>query len=584
MLDNKDCLELNTTDKRKGIWGELFLFILAVFLLLWGLGARTLWSSEGRWAEITREMFIRGDFFHPTIGGLPYFDKPLMTYWAIAALTAVTGRLDEFIIRLPSVIAAFIAVACTMYLAKRLWSRNVGLLAGAFLLTSYGLLEYSHMASAETENLAAIMLAVTWYWIRRDRPGFVSFVVFYLIMFIGSHMKGLTALVVPVLAVMPDILRQKRWKWLFWPSHFAALAIGIAAYLAPFLFAALSESENYRQNGLALVFHENILRFFQPFDHKGAVYLYLYAVPMLILPWIPIFFGALITSIKNWKKLDDKTRWLLQAIAIIFAFFTLSGSRRDYYILPIIPFCMILMALFVTHFSNEIVEKHREKGMRLQKQALIVIGILEAIVGPLVVWYFINKKGWEIPSLLGWSSLIIGLAIVLVGIFSEKITDKIFQKKQFGNIWSSVLMASVLMGGLFAWQFNILDETRTEYPFNMQLKTVAQSFAHDRVAFWEVNPDKQLFYMKWNLPVTMLSNEQELQQFLENDEPGLIISRGKYLTDSVLSMLPEHPAYAEEYKTWEDPKKKYKEKFKAWIINPDNTMDIAEERNAEDAD
>ena len=55
-------------------------FILAVFLLLWGLGARTLWSSEGRWAEITREMFIRGDFFHPTIGGLPYFDKPLMTY------------------------------------------------------------------------------------------------------------------------------------------------------------------------------------------------------------------------------------------------------------------------------------------------------------------------------------------------------------------------------------------------------------------------------------------------------------------------------------------------------------------------
>ena len=110
-------------------------------------------------------MFIRGDFFHPTIGGMPYFDKPLMTYWAIAALSAVTGHLDELIIRLPSAIAAFIAIACTVYLGKKLWSRKVGLLAGAFLVTSYGILNYSRMASAETENLAAIMLAVTWYWI-----------------------------------------------------------------------------------------------------------------------------------------------------------------------------------------------------------------------------------------------------------------------------------------------------------------------------------------------------------------------------------------------------------------------------------
>jgi len=44
-------------------------------------------------------------------------------------------------------------------------------------------------------------------------------------------------------------------------------------------------------------------------------------------------------------------------------------------------------------------------------------------------------------------------------------------------------------------------------------------------------------------------------------------------------MLPEEPAYAEEYKTWEDPKKKYKEKLKAWIINPNNMELAIEERS-----
>lgn len=579
MLDKKHCLELNATEKTKSYWEEFLLLAIAIFLLLCGLGTRTLWSSEGRWAEITREMFISGDFFHPTIGGLPYFDKPLMTYWAIAGISAVTGRLDEFIIRLPSVIAAVIAVICTIYLGKRLWSRKVGLLAGAFLLTSYGLLKYSRMASAETENLAAIMLAVTWYWIRREKPNFVSFVIFYLIMFVGSHMKGLTAFVVPVLVILPDILRQRRWRCLLRPSHLLALAIGIVVYLAPFLIAAFSEQENYQQNGLVLVFQENIQRFFQPFDHKGPVYLYFYAVPVLILPWIPILVGALITSIKNWKKLDEKTRWLIQAIALIFIFFTLSGSRRNYYILPIIPFCMLLMAIFVIEYSPEIIEKHRNRGLWIQKQVLIIAGIFEAIFVPLIIWYLINKKRWELPSLLSWSCLIIGLAIVLIGIFSGKLTGRIFQNELSNNIWSSILMTSILMGGFFAWQFNIIDDTRTEYPFNMQMKTIAQSFVHDRVAFWKMNPDKQLFYMEWDLPVTMIKDEQELQEFIQNNQPGLIIAQGRYLTESVVSMLPEEPAYAEEYKTWEDPKKKYKEKLKAWIINPNNMELAIEERS-----
>lgn len=136
----------------KGWLEGLLLFIAAFLLLFWAIGERSLWASEGRWAEITREMFTSGDFFHPTIGGKPYFDKPLLTYWVIAAVSAVTGQLDEFIIRLPSAMAGLLTLVCTVYLGRRLWSRQAGWLAGGLLLTSYGLLMYSHVASGVTGN------------------------------------------------------------------------------------------------------------------------------------------------------------------------------------------------------------------------------------------------------------------------------------------------------------------------------------------------------------------------------------------------------------------------------------------------
>ncbi len=86
----------------------LLLLLTAVFLLFWGLGWRSLWAAEGRWAQVTREMLLTGDFFHPTIGGEPYFDKPLLTYWLRAAISVLTGVLNELVVRLPSAIAGMV--------------------------------------------------------------------------------------------------------------------------------------------------------------------------------------------------------------------------------------------------------------------------------------------------------------------------------------------------------------------------------------------------------------------------------------------------------------------------------------------
>jgi len=330
----------------------------------------------------------------------------------------------------------------------------------------------------------------------------------------------------------------------------------------------MSRPESYQESGLVLVFRENIERFIQPFDHKGPIYLYLGVMPLLALPWFPVFLGAIITSAKNWKKLDEKTRWLIQASAIIFVFFTLSGSRRNSYILPILPFCMLLTAVFLVEFPKEIVGRHRQRGLLIQKQILVVAAILEAVLGPLVVWILMNKRDWELPSLLGWSCLIIGFAALLTGILTNKIICKMFQDSQLSTIWVSISMAVVLMGGFYAWQYNILEFNRSERLFALQIKPVVESYPHDRVAFYHAYGDKMLFYMQWNPPVTLLTNENELRAFLENDKPGIIISQNRYIVGIVASMLPAEPTYAETCHKWENPVRKYK----ARLVNQDNAQ------------
>src|SRR5271168_2481108 len=79
--------------------------ILTAILFFARLGARALWSSEFRWAEIAREMLVTHNYFWPTINGHVYYDKPLGSYWLVVMCARLTGGLNEAATRLPCAIA-----------------------------------------------------------------------------------------------------------------------------------------------------------------------------------------------------------------------------------------------------------------------------------------------------------------------------------------------------------------------------------------------------------------------------------------------------------------------------------------------
>lgn len=94
--------------------------------------------------------------------------------------------------------------------------------------------------------------------------------------------------------------------------------------------------------GPSTVVRENVTRFFEPFDHKGPVYLYTYAIFALMAPWCLLLPAALMGI--HAKPEGRSDRFVLAYFWATFIFFTLSGSRRDYYLLPILPAAAIMVA------------------------------------------------------------------------------------------------------------------------------------------------------------------------------------------------------------------------------------------------
>jgi 4-amino-4-deoxy-L-arabinose transferase-like glycosyltransferase len=336
---------------------------LAAILFFARLGARALWASEFRWAEIAREMQLTSNYFWPTINGRPYYDKPLATYWLVVASTWLTGQMNEAAARLPCAIAGTFAVGFLILMGKRLYNLKTGVVAAFILATSFSFAFFSRTASADVETVAGEMAALLLF-LRHERAQDGWWVVWlWIVMALTSQMKGLLGFVLPIAVIGSYSMLADGWaelgrallngaishwivernRWFFnWKTPLA-IAVAAAIYYVPF---AISNFETGSTAGLSMVYRENVKRYFEPFDHRGPIYLYTYVIFALMAPWSVLLPAALVNAHSQAPATGHarSDRFTMAFFWATFVFFTLSGSRRSYYILPILPAAAILIA------------------------------------------------------------------------------------------------------------------------------------------------------------------------------------------------------------------------------------------------
>jgi len=321
----------------------------AVLILLAHLGLPPLWGSEGRWAVIARSLLRSGDLLSPVLGVRSYWDKPLLSYWQVLPLSYLNGDVSEFTARFPSLVWSVVMLFLTYRLAKRWFGEQTALLSVGILATSFDFVFYGRDAQVEMTN-AAMMLLCLWYFLKHKSDHTHTWVyVLSIMMALGSNMKGLILYAVPIFGIVLLSVIKREWSWI--PPLRILITAGLLSLAVFLALPAVASIHSATWEPLHLVWRENVLRFFGRYDHKDPVYTYFVKIFYLAAPWSLLLPVAIIHCLQGVRRRVSQIPEALILFGAIFIFFTLSGSRRSYYLLPILPFVAILVAKVLREFA-----------------------------------------------------------------------------------------------------------------------------------------------------------------------------------------------------------------------------------------
>lgn len=302
------------------------LLVLAALIWFGTLGIRPLYKAdESRYGEISREMVASGDWVTPRLNGLRYFEKPPLQYWTTAALFSVLGEKD-WVARLWTALAGFAAILLVLYAGNRLWGAPAGAYAAAVLAGSplYVLLgQVNTLDMSVSLFLAAALVA----FLLGRMLGFWAACAAAVLS------KGLIGIVLPGGAIVVFLLIKRDWG-LIRRMRPVAGPLLFLVITAPWFVAVSAANPEFLH---FFFIQEHFQRFTTEMHQRAEPFWYF--VPILaagLAPWLLPFLRSL-------KPRDDATLFLLVWSAVVFVFFSASGSKLAPYILPIFPAAALLV-------------------------------------------------------------------------------------------------------------------------------------------------------------------------------------------------------------------------------------------------
>lgn len=212
--------------------GALAICLLWMAAALPSVTARSFIWEEGTNAEIARRVLDHGEFLVPYIYGSPWLEKPSLLPWLIAAVARLTGQVDEFSARLPSMLAALIlALAVYRFGLRHLSLRAALFTALAFLFSP---LVMQKLAIAEPDlvvtalSFAAFLL--WWSGAEQGRVGLLRWFGAGLLLSVLVMAKGPQPAAFFVLGIGGWIFTRREWREV--PGFGFCLLLPTAAILA----------------------------------------------------------------------------------------------------------------------------------------------------------------------------------------------------------------------------------------------------------------------------------------------------------------------------------------------------------------
>jgi 4-amino-4-deoxy-L-arabinose transferase-like glycosyltransferase len=348
---------LRRLDNRAGHW--LLLAVTWSVLCLPHLGGPSLWDiDEGNNSDAAREMYASHDWVVPYFNHEIRYDKPVLLYWLQAGCYAALG-VNELAARLPSALAALLAVLVTYELGRGLFGAGAGLLSGVILASSVAFGASAHFANPDALLNLFTALALWCWWNDHAGRGRAWYVASSAAMGLAVLAKGPVGLVLPAAVVVLFIVWSRQWRRLL-DRRLPWAVLAFLAVAAPWYVWVGVETKG--QWLLEFWRHHNYQRAVQPLEnHHGSVLYYPFVLAAGLAPW-SVFLGP--TAWLAWRsvrRLADEPvrpacRFLLCWLAVYFVFFSVVSTKLPNYILPLYPSAAVLTGYLLDRWRRGEVE------------------------------------------------------------------------------------------------------------------------------------------------------------------------------------------------------------------------------------
>ena len=500
---------------RKLILALLLVAGLAIFFV--DLGGSSIWdANEAFYVETPREMIERGDYIFPTFNYEPRLNKPVLSYWIVAGFYKLFG-VSAGVQRIPIAIGGVLLVVVAFVLGRlaypdprnRSGSLQAGLWAALGLAVSPRLVMFSRRIFIDIYITLFMAATLLFFALAERHPQRrrLFLTLMYISIALGILTKGPIAAALPGLVFLIYLLVHREVRRVTEMMLPAGIAI-VLAIVAPW-YAAL-----YRRDGwthiISFFLGENVGRFSDGigYDTGRGPWFYIGVLFSDGFPWSMLLFAAvalwwrLPRAVSRGQHTAPGTRQaarttdraapgtqdgariqtlLLIWILAIVAFFSLSASKQDLYIYPVIPAVAALGGMAIAASAPGV------RGLSA------LIGLLFAIAGAGVLWVF-NASGnvYALDGVAPAGLLAIAGGLAALGLWAA-------------GRWQQGLLAFLAAGIAFNWIFvlQVLPSFEKYKPVPELTRFLQPRLKEqDVVAHYSVDMPSMVFYLRRHIEVT----------------------------------------------------------------------------------
>jgi 4-amino-4-deoxy-L-arabinose transferase-like glycosyltransferase len=354
--------------QRKTSLAALAMAAIAILISLFAnLGAIGLVGpDEPRYAWIARAMAETGDWVTPRLWGVPWFEKPVLYYWAAA--TGFWLHLSpEWAARMPSAIAALAAAVAIGWFAWRHYggdgelSASPALLAPVIFSTSVAAIGFARAATPDMLFSAAITLAMVCAASGLRRAGalrvpdnasvesqthnLLALLFWGAFLGVGALAKGPAAVILAGGAIAIWALATSQWRAAIRLAHPLAIVAFCAVALPWYVLCALRNPDFLH----VFIFQHNLERYLTPlFQHQQPFWFFAPVTILALLPWSAFLIAAAQVALGLWREKSwrNSPGFFVACWAVFpIVFFTFSQSKLPSYILPAVPALALVAAI-----------------------------------------------------------------------------------------------------------------------------------------------------------------------------------------------------------------------------------------------